>query len=171
VVIRKLSRAARDDKAIMLLPSEAETMVRFYKIATLRRGVVGAPELLAEFHRWMARDVHWRRDGGATVKAANSEVAEEWQVSSAMVQKVVREYGADAQGWLKKFGADRESTAVLIAMRAYGFRMLAADRKPTKFQAQIILYLYTVLSLVQESSKGGLPLPSPISPKAPPRAS
>ena len=129
VVIRKLSRAVRADKPIMLLPSEADTIVRFYKIATSRRGVVGAPELLAEFHRWMARDVYWRRDGGATVKAANSEVAEEWQVSVAMVQKVVQKYGSAAQDWLKKFGADRESTAVLIAMRAHGFRMLAIERK------------------------------------------
>jgi len=130
--MRKLSRAARDDKTITLWPTEAEEIVSFYKFATSRRAVVGAPELLAEYHRWMARDVYWRRDDGATVKVAISEVAEAWQVSGAMVQKVVREYGSAAQDWLKKFGGDRESTAVLIAQRAEGFRMLAIESKPTK---------------------------------------
>jgi hypothetical protein len=128
VVIRKLSRAARADKPITLLPSEADTMVRFYKIATSRRKV-GAPEVLAEFPRWMARDVHWRREGGSKVKVAISEAAEVWEVSGAMIAEAVREYGADAQDWLKQHGADRDSTADLIAQWAGTYRMLAIERK------------------------------------------
>jgi hypothetical protein len=127
-VIRKLSRAARADQPITLLPSEAGTLVLFDKIKS-QPGVVGAPKVLAEFHRWMARDVYWRRAGGALAKVANSEVAEAWQVSGATVAEVVREYGADAQHWLKKFGKDRESTAVLIAQRAHAYRMLARERE------------------------------------------
>jgi hypothetical protein len=91
--------------------------------------VVGAPEVVAEFHRWMVRDVYWRRSGGTKAKDAISEAAKVWGVSRTMVQKVLPKYRAGAQDWLKKFGADRESTAVLIAQRAHAFRMLAIERE------------------------------------------
>lgn len=179
VVMRKQSRAALDGKPASLWPTEFEDIVHLCKIETSRGRVispvptsnmrrnVGAPESLDEFHRWMARDVYWRRDCGAMVKAANSEVAEVWQVSGTTVANVVREYGADAQDWLKKYGEDRESTAVLIAQRAQVFRMLSICR-PTKFQAKIILYLYTVLSLLHGSATEGQTYSHPIRPKAPP---
>lgn len=126
-VIRKVRSAkARDDETITLWLSEAELLVHF--CTTSRRGP-GAPVVMSEFLRWMARDVCLRRDGGAKAKVAISEVAEAWQVKGAMVAKVVREYGADARGWLDKHGADRDSTAVLVAQRAEAYRMLAIERE------------------------------------------
>jgi transposase-like protein len=144
VVVRKLRHAASQGKTITLLPSDAEMIVRFYETSTSKRAAkVGAPDRLAEFHRWMARDVLSRRagsvsrrhatvppvGGGQSGKVAITEVAKEWQVSGAMVQKVVREYGVDAQDWLKRCGADRTSTAVVIAQWAETYRMLAIVRE------------------------------------------
>jgi hypothetical protein len=132
VVLRKVSRAkARGDETITLLVSEVDALARAREIKTSRRRhPVGAPERATEPHRWMARDVFLRRAVGAKVKVANSEVAEEWQVAETMVQKVVRKHGPAAQDWIKKFGGDSESTAVVIAQMAEAFRMLAIERKP-----------------------------------------
>jgi hypothetical protein len=127
-VIHKVRRArARDDETITLWLSEAETLVHEVE-ASRRPRPVGAPKVLVEFQRWMARDVYWWRDGGAKVRVANSEVAKGWEVSIAMVEETVRKYGADARGWLKRHGDDRESTAVLIAQWAEMYRMLAIKR-------------------------------------------
>jgi hypothetical protein len=59
---------------------------------------------------------------------ADSTVAKAWGVSRTSVEQAVRDHGRDAQDWLKKYGGDRESTAVLIAQRAHAFRMLGIER-------------------------------------------
>jgi hypothetical protein len=108
-------------------------IVRFYEISTSKRVVkVGPKKLLAVFHLWMAIDSFWRRDGGkVSVKAANIGVAEEWQVSTEMVEKQVRVYGAKAQEWLAPFGdddRDRKAIGMNIAMWAHQFRKLGEPK-------------------------------------------
>lgn len=67
---------------------------------------MGAPAILTEIHKWMARHSWWLRKSGIKKAAANLEVGTKYGVSPKTVEKYAAEHESDAMRFVSEARAD-----------------------------------------------------------------